>query len=171
MNTEILARGLIPGPSVDEILADTDTSHFRSLIDNDKALQLFEYWCRLLHYHGLALKPAFDPLEVPALLPSIYIEEWDPEAQQSRMRLMGEDLKARWDEEVIGLRTDDYVKGDVNALWKRSDQVVYFEKRTAILAYSMEYLDRAHCTLIDLTLPMNDDKGNRFAIGYIWELA
>ncbi len=171
MNSELLAQGLVPGPSVDELLAGGDTTGFRSLIGNDNARQLFDYWCRLLREHGLAMKPAFDPLEVPALLPSIYIEEWDPQAQQSRMRLMGEDLKAQWDEEVIGLRTDDYVKGDVNTLWKHSDQMVYFDRRTAILAYSMEYQDRAHCTLVDLTLPMNDGEGNKFAIGYIWELA
>lgn len=171
MNSELLAQRLILGPSVDEILADADTADFRRLLDNDNALRLFDYWCRLLRHHGLALKPAFDPLEVPALLPSIYIEEWDPVERQSRMRLMGEDLKEQWDEGVIGLRTDDYVKGDVNALWKRSDQVVYFDRRTALLAYNMEYQDRAHCTLTDLTLPMNDGEGNKFAIGYIWKLA
>lgn len=169
MNTQLLAEGLIAGPSVREILEGADTTAFRNLIGNDKARQLFDYWCRLLRDHGLAMKAEFDPLEVPRLLPSIYIEEWDPAERQSRMRLMGEDLKAQWDEDVIGLRTDDYVKGDVNALWKRSDQVVYFEQRTALLAYNMEYLDRDHCTLIDLTLPMDDRRGRKFAIGYIWQ--
>jgi hypothetical protein len=171
MNTELLTQGLIAGPTVDDVIAGADTSDFRELIGHDKARRLFDYWCRLLREHGLQMKPAFDPLEVPALLPSIYIEEWDAEAGQSRMRLMGEELKAQWNEDVIGLRIDDYVRGDVNALWKRSDQVVYFDGRAALLAYNMEYQDREHCTLIDLTLPMNDSKGNKFAIGYIWELA
>lgn len=170
MNAQLLAEGLITGPSVGEILAGADTTDFQRLIDSDKGRQLFDYWYRLLHEHGLAMKAAFDPLEVPRLLPSIYIEEWDPAVRQSRMRLMGEDLKAQWNEDVIGLRTDDYVKGDVNALWKRSDQVVYFEQRAALLAYNMEYLDRDHCTLIDLTLPMDDRQGGKFAIGYIWPL-
>ncbi|MEO3428357.1 PAS domain-containing protein [Pelagibius sp. CAU 1746] len=169
MNSDLLAPGLIPGPSVEDILAGADTTEFRRLVGNDSALQLFNYWSRLLREHGLAMKQQFDPLEVPALLSNIYIEEWDPEERQSRMRLMGEDLKAVWNEDVIGLRTDDFVRGDVNALWKQSDRIVYFENRTAILAYNMEYLDRPHCVLRDLTLPMQDHQGNRFAIGYIWQ--
>lgn len=169
MNAQLLAERLIAGPSAGDILAGADTTAFRDLIGNAKARQLFDYWCRLLRAHGLAMKAEFDPLEVPRLLPRIYIEEWDPVEGQSRMRLMGETLKAQWNEDVTGLRTDDYVRGDVNALWKRSDQVVYFEQRVVLLAYNMEYLNRDHCTLIDLTLPMDDRQGRKFAIGYIWE--
>ena len=170
MTSELLEQGLIPGPTADAILAGADTSGFRDLIENEEARRLFDYWCALLREHGLVMKQAFDPLEVPRLLPKIYIEEWDPEIRQSRMRLIGESLKARWNEDIIGLATDDHVKGDVNDLWKRSDHVVHFEQRVALLAYSMEYLDRPHITLIDLSLPMQDHAGNRYAIGYIWEL-
>jgi hypothetical protein len=169
MNSELFAQGLIAGPSTAEILAGTDTTEFRSLIGNAKARQLFDYWVRLLRERGLAMKQDFDPVEVPSLLSNIYIEEWDPEERQSRMRLMGEGLKAQWDADVIGLRTDDYISGNVNALWKRSDQVVYFDQRVAVLAYDMEYQDRPHCTLVDLALPMEDRHGNKFAIGYIWQ--
>ncbi len=144
---------------------------FQKLIGNANARRLFDYWSRLLKEHGLAMKQAFDPTEVPALLSNIYIEEWDPAERQSRMRLMGEGLKAKWNEDVVGQRTDDHVKGEANALWKRSDQVVYFEQRPTVLAYDMAYKNRRHCTLIDLALPMEDRQANKFAIGYIWELA
>ena len=58
--------------------------------------------------------------------------------------------------------------GSVNELWKQSDQIVYFDRCTVLLAYNMAYIDRPHCTLIDLALPMNDDAGSKFALGYIW---
>ncbi|MFN4764707.1 hypothetical protein ACKGJN_16385, partial [Gillisia sp. Q332] len=96
----------------------------------------------------------------------IYLEEYDAAHQQSRMRLMGETLKAQWSGSVVGLVTDDYVTGSINALWKQSDQLVYFEKRAAILIYSLKYIDRSHCTLIDLALPMDDAEGKMFAIGH-----
>src|SRR3546814_6162628 len=80
------------------------------------------------------------------------------------MRLMGETLKAQWRDSVVGLCTDDYVSGSVAALWKESDTVVYFGRRAAILTYNLKYIDRAHVTLIDLALPMDDESGKKFAI-------
>ena len=169
MISELPAEGLISGPSVEEVRAGTDVSTFRHLLANQGALALFDYWCRLVHEGGVAIKHLFDPTEVPSALSSIYLEEYDWEYQQSRMRLMGETLKAQWSGSVVGLVTDDYVVGSVNALWKQSDQLVYFEKRAAILIYSLEYIDRSHCTLIDLALPMDNAEGKMFAIGYAWQ--
>src|SRR3546814_6278013 len=85
-------------------------------------------WCRLLREHGLRLKAAFDPTAVPRALSNIYLEEYDAERRQGRMRLMGETLKAQWRDSVVGLCTDDYVSGSVAELWKQSDTVVYFQQ-------------------------------------------
>lgn len=169
MTSDLPARGLISGPSVEELLAGTDIAAFRRLLTNEGAQALLDYWCRLVRENGVAIKRLFDPTEVPNALSSIYLEEYDKEHQQSRMRLMGETLKAQWSGSVVGLVTDEYVTGDVNALWKQSDRLVYFEKRAAILIYSLEYIDRSHCTLIDLALPMDDAGGKMFAIGYAWQ--
>src|SRR3546814_983434 len=81
------------------------------------------------------------------------------------MRLKGETLKAQWRNGVVGLCTDDYVSGSVAELWKQADTIVYFDRRAAILTYNLEYIDRAHVTLIDLALPMDDASGKKFAIG------
>jgi hypothetical protein len=132
-------------------------------------LLLFDYWSRALGEHGLAMKSHFDATQIPAALSNIYMEEYDVEREQSRMRLMGETLKSQWADSVVGLCTDDYVSGSANELWKRSDRVVYFDRCAAILTYNLEYIDRPHCTLIDLALPMDDEDGNKFSIGYAWE--
>jgi len=169
MTSELPAQGLIAGPSVDDIRSGADVSAFRRLLSDPAAGALFDYWRRLARRHGVAIKTLFDVTEIPHTLPSIYLEEYDAEHQQSRMRLMGETLKAQWANSVVGLVTDEYVSGDVNTLWKQSDQLVYFEKRAAILVYNLEYIDRSHCTLIDLALPMDDENGEMFAIGYAWQ--
>lgn len=160
--------GLFVGPHIDEVLEGADLAAFRARLTNAGALALFDYWCRLLRAHGLRMKPAFDPVEVPRALPNIYLEEYDLERKQGRMRLMGETLKAQWRDSVVGLCTDDYVSGSVAELWKQSDAVVYFERRAAILTYNLEYIDRAHVTLIDLALPLDDEHGKKFAIGCAW---
>lgn len=169
MSSDLPAQGLVSGPSVDDVQAGTDVSAFRRLLTDPGAVALFDYWCRLVREHGNIIKPYFDPIEIPVALPSIYLEEYDAEHKQSRMRLMGETLKAQWSGSVVGLVTDDYVTGNVNALWKQSDRLVYFEKRATILVYSLEYIDRSHCTLIDLALPMDDKDDRLFAIGYAWQ--
>jgi hypothetical protein len=162
--------GLFVGPHIEEVLAGADLSGFRARLTDAGALALFDDWCRLLREHGLGMKGAFDPTEIPRALPNIYLEEYDAERRQSRMRLMGEALKAQWRGSVVGLCTDDYVSGSVAELWKQSDTVVYFERRAAILTYNLEYIDRAHVTLIDLALPMDDASGKKFAIGYAWRV-
>ena len=160
--------GLFVGPHVEEVLSGVGLSGFYDRLTDEGALALFDYWCRLLREHGLGMKAAFDPTAVPRTLGSIYLEEYDAERRQSRMRLMGETLKAQWRGSVVGLSTDDYVSGSVAELWKQSDTVVYFNRRAAILTYDLEYIDRAHVTLIDLALPMDDQSGKKFALGYAW---
>jgi hypothetical protein len=162
--------GLFVGPHIEEVLAGVDLSGFRAWLTDEGALALFDYWCRLLREHGLGMKVAFDPTAVSHALSNIYLEEYDAERQQSRMRLMGETLKAQWRGSVVGLCTDDYVSGSVAELWKQSDTVVYFDRRATILTYNLEYIDRAHVTLIDLALPMDDESGKKFAIGYAWRV-
>jgi len=161
--------GLFVGPHVDDVLAGADLSGFRARLSDAGALALFDYWCELLRTQGLRMKAAFDPTAVPRALANIYLEEYDAERKQSRMRLMGESLKAQWRNSVVGLCTDDYVSGSVAALWKQSDSVVYFDRRAAIITYDLEYIDRAHVTLIDLALPMDDAEGKKFAIGCAWQ--
>ena len=57
--------GLFVGPHIDEVLEGADLAAFRARLTNAGALALFDYWCRLLRAHGLRMKPAFDPVEVP----------------------------------------------------------------------------------------------------------
>lgn len=162
--------GLHVGPHIEEVLSGADLSAFRARLTHAGALALFDYWHRLLRSYGLSMKAQFDPVEVPRALASIYLEEYDVARKQSRMRLMGETLKAQWRDSVVGLCTDDYVSGSVAELWKQSDTVVYFDRRAAILTYNLEYIDRPYVTLVDLALPMDDDAGRKFAIGCAWRV-
>src|SRR3546814_20241220 len=124
-----------------------DLTDFCAGLTDNGARALFDYWCGLLREHGLGMKAAFDPTRVPHALANIYLEEYDAERQQSRMRLMGETLKAQWRDSVVGLCTDDYVSGSVAALWKESDTVVYFGRRAASLTYNLKYIHRTHVPL------------------------
>lgn len=162
--------GLVLGPHIEEVLSGADLSGFRARLTNEGALALFDYWCALLREHGLAMKAAFDPAAVPRALSNIYLEEYDIVRQQSRMRLMGETIKAQWRDSVVGLCTDDYVSGSVAELWKQSDTVVYFDRRAAILTYNLKYIARPYVTLVDLALPMDDEHGKKFAIGCAWRV-
>lgn len=164
-------EGLILGPSVDDILNARDLTTFRARLTDAGALLLFDYWCQLLLEHGSVIKPHFDVTQVPSALSNIYMEEYDVERQQSRMRLMGDTLNSQWAERVVGLCTDDYVRGATAELWKASDKAVYFQHRAAILNYDLTYIDRPHCTLVDLALPMDDTGGRKFCIGYAWQKA
>jgi hypothetical protein len=163
------SENLFVGPSVEEILGGQDLAAFSARLADPNARLLFDYWCRLLREHGLAMKPHFDVTQIPSTLSNIYMEEYDVERRQSRMRLMGETLNSQWAERVVGLCTDDYVSGATAELWKASDKAVYFERHVAILTYDLKYIHRPHCTLIDLALPMDDQDGNKFCIGYAWQ--
>jgi len=65
---------------------------------------LYEYWQRLAaNAAGLPALPSFDPLQLPRLLPNVWIVEVEPATHRFRMRLTGESINAIYGRNIAGL--------------------------------------------------------------------
>ena len=82
---------LIKGPSFSAGMAgELENGEFRAALPNADASAFFDYWLARCSKAGIPEKADIDPIELPRLLHAIYIEEWDQESRQSRIRLAGE---------------------------------------------------------------------------------
>ena len=88
---------------------------FRSEIFDAEAVFLFDYWLSRCGESGIPDKALIDPVELPNLLHALYIEEWDDERRQSRIRLAGEFHREVAGFNVQGLTVDDHATGAANA--------------------------------------------------------
>lgn len=156
------------------IFGEGDTSEtlkpFRDQLSDESACRFLDYWARLVSAHGLAIKRRFDPLEIYDLLPYVFLEEWDSRVAQSRVRLEGSMLESFWGGGVVGQSIDDQVQGPINALWKEADRLNFEEHRGILAIYHLDFRNRDYRWIADVTLPMIDDKGGRFTIGYMWKI-
>jgi len=143
---------------------------FRQRLEDPGARKLLDYWSGLVSVYGLAIKRRFDPLAIPDLLPRIYLEEWDAPTEQSKVRLEGDVLRDLWGGGAVGKTIDDQVTGAVNALWKESDRLNFGERRGTFEVYDLNFRDREYRWVGDLCLPMEDERGEPFSVGYIWDL-
>jgi hypothetical protein len=160
---------LIEGPSFAADLPEAAAiEDFRSEIFNADAVFLFDYWLSKCTGTGIPRKALIDPAEVPNLLPAIYIEEWDDERRQSRIRLAGEFHRELAGFSVQGLAVDDHATGRANEIWKQCDRCNFFELRPTLCGYTLEHVDKAHKCMADLTLPMRDESENVLTIGLTW---
>jgi hypothetical protein len=82
---------LIKGPSFSTGTAgEAEIDEFRAALSNADAVAFFDYWLARCSQADIPGKANIDPIELPRLLHAIYIEEWDKEYRQSRIRLAGE---------------------------------------------------------------------------------
>jgi hypothetical protein len=160
---------LIKGPSFAAGLPEAATIEaFRSEIFKADAIFLFDYWVSQCSASGIPSKDQIDPVKLPNLLPAIYIEEWDDQRRQSRIRLAGEFHRELAGFNVQGLTVDDHTTGAANELWKQCDRCNFFELRPTFCGYTLEHVDKAHKRMADLTLPMRDKSGSVLTIGVTW---
>ncbi len=160
---------LIKGPSFSAGIPEAAAiDAFRSEIFDSGAVFLFDYWLSRCGESGVPDKTRIDPVELPNLLHALYIEEWDDERRQSRIRLAGEFHREVAGFNVQGLAVDDHATGAANALWKQCDRCNFFELRPTLCGYTLQHVDKAHKRLADLTLPMRDRSGVVLTIGVTW---
>ena len=108
------------------------------------------------------------PIELPRLLSAIYIEEWDKESRQSRLRLAGEFHREVAGFNVQGLSVDEHAAGKTAEIWKRCDRYNFFELRPTFCGYDLGHVKKAFRFLADLTLPVRAGPDEVLAFGFIW---
>jgi hypothetical protein len=82
---------------------------------------LYDYWVSLAEEAG-GLPPvqSFDPLNLPKLLPNLWILEVEPATNRFRMRLTGENINAIYGRSIAGLYFKDvFQPGDVEIIVAR----------------------------------------------------
>lgn len=141
---------------------------FRDRLSSAEAKELLDYWSNLVSAHGDRIKHRIDPIDFPHLLPAIYIEEWDAEAGENRVRLAGEyhrDLAGR---NIVGLTATEHSTESQLAVWRACDKLNFQDGIATLSHYSLTHVQRDYRWIWDLSLPMADRDGNRFVLGYVW---
>jgi hypothetical protein len=148
----------------------SEIERFRGQIANREALTFFDYWISKCSGNDMPRKERIDPVEIPELLSAMFIEEWDAELQQSRIRLAGEFHREPDGSSIQNLAVDDLSSGLTNEIWKRCDHYNFFELRPTICGYSLEHFDRPHRQHADLAVPVRDGSNSVLVYGYSWRL-
>ena len=162
---------LIKGPSFATGLAEeTGIDAFRAALSNSDATAFFDYWLARCSEAGIPEKADIDPIELPRLLHAIYIEEWDQDSRQSRIRLAGEFHREVAGFNVQGLSVDEHASGQTSEIWKQCDQLNFFELRPTFSGYDLGHVKKAHRYLADLTLPVRVGPDEVLAFGFVWPL-
>lgn len=160
---------LVVGPSFAAGRAgQAEIDAFRAALSNDDAAIFFDYWLARCSDTDIPAKADIDPIELPHLLSAIYIEEWDEESQQSRIRLAGEFHREVAGFNVQGLSVDEHTAGKTAEIWKRCDRCNFFELRPTFCGYDLGHVKKAFRFLADLTLPVRAGPDEVLAFGFIW---
>lgn len=162
---------LVKGPSFSSgVPRALEIDEFRGVLPNPDAVVFFDYWLAKCPETGVPDKADIDPVELPRLLHAIYIEEWDKEKQQSRLRLAGEFHREVAGFNVQGLGVDEHASGETKELWKQCDQLNFFELRPTYCGYDLGHVKKPFRFLADLTLPVRAGLDEVLAFGLIWPL-
>ncbi len=160
---------LIEGPSFATGMAgEAEIDAFRAALSNDDAVMFFDYWLARCTEAGIPAKADIDPIELPRLLHAIYIEEWDRDSRQSRIRLAGEFHRDVAGFNVQGLSVDEHAAGQTAEIWKQCDQFNFFELRPTFCGYDLGHVKKSFRYLADLTLPVRAGPEEVLAFGFIW---
>ncbi len=162
---------LIKGPSFSAgMVGELENGEFRAALSNADAAAFFDYWLARCSKTGIPEKADIDPIELPRLLHAIYIEEWDQECQQSRIRLAGEFHREVAGFNVQGLSVDEHASGETSEIWKQCDQLNFFQLRPTFCGYDLGHVKKPFRYLTDLTLPVRAGPDEVLAFGFIWPL-
>jgi PAS domain len=162
---------LVKGPSFSSgIPGESEIDGFRSRLCNADAMAFLDYWRARCSETGIPEKADIDPIELPRLLSAIYIEEWDEQRRQSRIRLAGEFHREVAGFNVQGLSVDEHADGETSLIWKQCDQFNFFQLRPTFCGYDLGHVKRQFRYLADVTLPVRDGSDGVLAFGFVWPL-
>jgi len=162
---------LVKGPSFAEGMPDqAETAQFRAAIGDAGALAFFDYWIAKCSADEIPAKIQIDPIEIPKLLSAMFIEEWDPLAGQSRIRLAGEFHREPDGSNIQDRTIDELTNGTTADVWKACDRCNFFELRPTICGYDLKHFDKPFVHHADLALPVRDTDSAILTYGYSWLL-
>ena len=162
---------LVKGPSFSSGLPGApEIDEFRGALPDPDAVAFFDHWRAKCSEAGVPDKADIDPVELPRLLHAIYIEEWDKEKRQSRLRLAGEFHREVAGFNVQGMGVDEHSTGETEELWKQCDRLNFFELRPTYCGYDLGHVKKRFRFLADLTLPVRAGPDEVLAFGFIWPL-
>jgi PAS domain len=169
--SELTIPFLVEGPSFSAGIPEkSEIDGFRCQLTNADATAFLDYWLAKCSETGIPEKADIDPIEMPRLLSAIYIEEWDKEQRQSRIRLAGEFHRQVAGFNVRGLSVDDHASGETSLIWKQCDRLNFFDLRPTFCGYDLGHVKRPFRYLADLTLPVREGPDGVLTFGYIWVL-
>lgn len=162
---------LVKGPSFAAGMPEEpEVARFRTAIDDAGALAFFDYWIEKCGADDIPGKAQIDPIEIPKLLSAMFIEEWDPSAGQSRIRLAGEFHREPDGSNIQDRTIDELANGETAEVWKACDRCNFFELRPTICAYDLDHFDKPFVRHADLALPVRDTDSAILVYGYSWLL-
>lgn len=162
---------LVQGPSyANGRPAAEEIAPFRAAIGDAGALAFFDYWASKCSAQGIPERAQVDPVEIPRLLPAIFIEAWDPVAEQSRIRLAGEFHRGPDGTNIQNRTIDEQTNGATAEVWKQCDRCNFFELRPTVCGYDLSQFDKRYVRHADLALPLRDTDGAVLVYGYSWLL-
>ena len=125
--------------------------------DDDRHTQIYKYWLEKKGTKHVPSRSDLDPIDIPSLLPNIFLFDvmWDP--LDYRMRLVGTRLVQVMERDCTGMHFDEIYQGE-RALKVREDydrvamkfEPVYSEIRAG-------WMNRNYLTYYRLMLPLSDD--------------
>lgn len=89
-------------------MSDLRRLRFKEALGNGPLLKLFDYWERKADGRRMPEPKAIDPVDIPELLPNLYILDIPREREASfRFRLAGTGVRELFNQEVTGKRLDE----------------------------------------------------------------
>lgn len=73
------------------------------------AKTLLDGWCKIRRGGAVADQANFDPMQLPGLLPRLWIYRYDPEINDFVCRLAGEDINTAWGRGIRGATLSEIV--------------------------------------------------------------
>ncbi len=123
-----------------------------------KVRALTEYWLSIHPAEGLPGRQHFDPLDIPTLLPNLYLVDVRPETRRFAFRLMGTALVKLFDRDYTGLPFEcAYDSGKRSHSYR--DMIEMLRSRQPRWRKAPGYFkrDRDHLTLERVVLPLARD--------------
>lgn len=162
---------LVKGPSyATGRPAEAEIDQFRAAVDDAEALAFFDYWLSKCGEGDIPDKSRMDPVEIPRLLSAVFIEEWDPPARQSRIRLAGEFHREPDGTNIQNRTIDQQTNGATAEVWKACDRCNFLELRPTICGYDLDQFEKPFVRHADLALPVRAADGGILIYGYSWLL-
>ncbi|WP_420547942.1 PAS domain-containing protein [Curvivirga sp.] len=124
-------------------------------IKEPELIALYEYWCEIKGERLAPSRSDFHPMDIPKLLPHIFLYDVLKDYPDYRMRLFGSALVEALGRDVTGM-TFDEIYGGTNDLKRDYDEVV-LSLEPSYSEGDANWINTSYLTYHRLLLPMSSD--------------